>query len=114
MKQKDMFWLRDLYLGPSVKGKEKQIKKSLLKRTQQPNLQVLLISQSETEQIEILPAAQLRQKHFPSFQWHVLGLAGGREEAFSLVETIADETYRATGDCDMKTYLLQKEYQKKG
>ena len=114
MKQKDILWLKEPYLGPSVKEKEKQIKRQLFKRPLQADLQVLMISQSKEEQIEILPAVLFRQKHFPALQWHILGLAGGREEAFSLVQTIAEETYLATGDCDMKTYLLNKEYQKKG
>jgi len=111
MKQKDVLWLKELYLGPSVKEKEKQIKKHLFRRALQPDLQVLMLSQSKQEQIEVMPAVLFRQKHFPQLQWHLLGLAAGKEEAFSLVQEIAEETYRETGDCDMKTYLLQKEYQ---
>ena len=104
-------WLRELYLGPTVKEKEKKIKKQLFSRALRPDLLVLMISPSEQEQLEILPAVLFRQKHFPEMQLHIFGLAGGRREAFHLVQEIAEETYRETGDCDMKSYLLHKEYQ---
>ena len=35
----------------------------------------------------------------------VIGLAGGREEAFEVVRTIVDEVYHATGGFDIPRFL---------
>lgn len=100
-----MFWLEELYLGESVRGREKEIRRKLYANAGQPSIQVLAISRSRFEQLEIIPAPVFMQKSFRRDDLHIFGLAGGKAEAFDLIRGIAEETFEKTGDCDMKAYL---------
>lgn len=106
-----MYWLKDLYLGESVKDKEKEIRRKLYTNAGQIRVHVLALSQSADEQIDILPAFVFQQSRFPQEELHIFGLAGGKQEAFRLIEQIAKETWANTGTADLRSYLSEgREY----
>ena len=105
-----MYWLKELYLGESVREKEKEIRKKLRTNAGQVNVHILAIAQSPTEQIDIIPAFTLMQRGFPQDELYVFGLAGKKSEAFSLVRDLAEETVKTTGGADMRAFLEAKEF----
>lgn len=107
-----MYWLQPLYLGESVKDREKEIRRKLHRNSGITDVFILSLAESPSEQIDIIPAFVLKQRRKEFRELHIFGLAGGREEAFELVRAIAEETYRLTGDADMRTFLSAKAYEK--
>ena len=107
-----MWWLKNLYLGESVRGKEKEIRRKLRTNAGILGVHILSISLQPEEMIDIFPAALLKQRAFPRDELRVFGLAGSWEEALSMLRGIAEETMEATGDADMRSFLDAKEYRR--
>ena len=107
-----MWWLKNLYLGKSVRGKEREIRRKLWRHAGMVNVQILAISLQPGEQIDVIPSAVLMQRAFPKDELKVIGLAGGWEEAMELIRLICQETFDATGDGDMRSFLCKKDYKK--
>lgn len=107
-----MYWLKDLYLGESVRDREKEIRHKLYTNAGQINIHILAVSESPQEQIDIIPAFVFQQKRSLWNDLHVFGIAGKKSEALELVRQIAEETYRSTGGADMRSYLSAKAYQR--
>ncbi len=107
-----MWWLKNLYLGESVRGKEKEIRRKLRKNAADPGVHLLSISLQQGEMIDIIPSALLRQKAFPREELRVFGLAGSRDEAIDMLTDICRETMDVTGNADMRSFLDQMEYRK--
>lgn len=107
-----MWWLKNLYLGESVRGKEKEIKRKLRGKAGFPGVFILSISLQPGEMIDIFPSGQLRQDAFPKEELRVFGLAGDRKEALDMLTDICRETMDATGNADMRSFLDHMEYRK--
>lgn len=68
-----------------------------------------IIALSEgTDQLEIYAARYLAQSYYKKNPPFVVGISKGHEEAVSLVTKIVQESINTRGDCDLKTYLLER------
>lgn len=99
-----MKFYKNLYVGDTVKKPGKAIKK--LKRHKiQPGLYVIAYD-GDTGQLAIYHSQMLSQWYYkenpPAC---IVGLANGREEAFDVIERIAQEAVDATGQAQLVTYL---------
>jgi hypothetical protein len=100
-----MEFYQHLYIGETVKKRIGKIKKNLKKNSFQPFIHVITLPVFGDGQLEIYPAYILRQSFFREQSLFVVGIAGGREEAFALVQQIVDECLAATKDADLRNYL---------
>ena len=84
---------RNLYVGESIKGKEKSILRKIKYRRQQ---------------LEIYHAAMLLQPlYFEKEPW-IVGIAASEWEAYELVRKIAEEVHEATKTLEMKKYIQER------
>lgn len=99
---------RNLYVGESIKGKEKSILRKIKYRRPQLQAYVIVLSQKEGEQLEIYHAAMLLQPlYFEKDPW-IVGIAASEWEAYELVRKIAEEVYEATKTLEMKKYIQER------
>jgi hypothetical protein len=55
----------------------------------------------------MIPATDLMQKSYPKDNLKIIGLAKGYDEGLEVITKIIDETYQATGDVDIYSYLKE-------
>lgn len=99
-----MKFYKNLYIGDTVKKPAKAIKK-LKRHKKQPRLYVIAYDE-ETGQLTVYHSLMLQQWYYrnnpPAC---IVGLANGKEEAFGVIERIAQEALAATGQVQLVTYL---------
>lgn len=103
-----MRWYKDLYAGPSVLPKIKNVKWKIIHNAGQLRVYVITLATNEKNLLDIIPARELLQKHYPKQELYVVGLAGNYEEALELAGSIVSEVYRMTGGFDVRSYIWQK------
>ncbi|MCL2253842.1 MAG: hypothetical protein FWC09_05295 [Lachnospiraceae bacterium] len=97
---------KHLYIGESIKNPEK-VKWKLKVNAGQLSIFVITLAEG-SDQLEFYHAAFLKQKILRKhLKPYVVGIAGGREEAFLIIEGIVSECFEATGDANLKNYLLE-------
>lgn len=94
-----------LYVGESVNNPDKVIHK--LRKGARFTQEYVIILARTSDQLEIHQAGYLTQKYYRQNPPFVIGIAGTHEEAVELIMKIAQESYTARGDCDLKQYLAQ-------
>ena len=109
-----MKWLKDLYVGESISGKEQRIKWKINHNAGTINIYVIAFASNKANLLDVIPAAELLQRAYPKRDMHIIGLARGYDEALELVRQIIEETYLATGDVDVWTYLKNDRREKEG
>ena len=99
-----MKFYKNLYIGDTVKKPEKAIKK-LKRHKMQPSLYVIAYD-AETDRLAVYHSLMLSQWYYKENPpGCIVGLANGREEAFDVIEQIARESFAATGQAQLVTYL---------
>ena len=99
---------RNLYVGESIKGKEKSILRKIKYRRPQLQAYVIVLSQKGGEQLEIYHAAMLLQPlYFEKDPW-IVGIAASEWEAYELVRKIAEEVHEATKTLEMKKNIQER------
>lgn len=93
-----------LYVGKDLHDPDKVIHK-LKKHAKLLNAYVITLSRNPVDQLDIYKAGFLSQKYFRQNPPYVIGLAAGYDEAVDLVRQIAEESFAARGDCELKEYL---------
>ena len=99
-----------MYLGESVKGQVRKIRKKLWTNAGQPGIYLLTIARNPSEQLDLIPAYVFSQEQFPKEDLHIIGIAGSKEEAVLVVQSLAEETLREQGNANMREYLANLEY----
>ena len=102
-----MKWYDNLYVGESIKGKEKRIKWKIEHNAGTLSIFVIALSSNPDNLLDMIPAKELMQKAYPKEQLEIIGLAKGYEEGLELITRIVDEVYQSTGDVDICTYLKE-------
>lgn len=100
--------VKGLYVGESAKKEKRKILRGLEKRELQPFVYVITLPVSKHGVLDILPAFTLKYPFFftgEAKDMRIVGIAKGRNEAFSLSAKIALDTYNATGGFDVRGYL---------
>ena len=104
-----MKWYRELYVSDSIAGaKVNRIKWRINHRAGVVSVYVIALASNSENQLDIIPAWVLKQKAYPKKELTIVGLAKGRKDALLLVKRIVEETYRTTGDADIRSYLAGK------
>lgn len=99
-----MKFYKNLYIGDTIKKPEKAIKK-LRRHKKQPWLYVIAYD-GETNRLAVYHSLMLLQRYYKENPPRcIVGLANGREEAFDVIERIAQESLAATGQVQLVAYL---------
>jgi hypothetical protein len=77
-----------------------------------PGLYVITFASNDIDQLDIMEAKYLLKRSVKKRLPVVAALAMGRQDAFELVRTLAEEAYRKTGGCDLVNYLLSMQDEK--
>ena len=96
-------FIKNLYIGDTVKKPGKIIKK-LKQYKKLPDIYVLVCAE-DNRQLEVYHSLMLQQWYYKENPPAILGIAKGQEEAFGLIEKIAQEAVAATGQADLMAYL---------
>ena len=103
-----MKFLQELYLGKKVLPKVEQIVKKIENDQAVPNLYLIVMAGNPDNMLELIPQKDILQKGYPREGIRVVGLAGNKKEAFSLVQSIIEESILVTGSADVRVYLNEK------
>jgi hypothetical protein len=96
----------ELYLGKGINEKNvAKIKRKLVRKPLFSDVVLISLSCNFSDQLEIYDAKQLAQRFYRNNPPYVVGIAGSREEAFSVVIEIVQECLQVRGDCELKEYL---------
>ncbi len=107
-----MNWYQNLYVSETLKEKKDQIISRVEKKDSVAGLYLIVLrTQQERNQLEILSSKELN-RHTPWLgSFLVVGIAHRKKEANELLVQILDEVYRETGSADMRAYLMNKSTQ---
>lgn len=103
-----MKWHENLYTGESVRKKYKKVKWKIMHHAGQLRVYVISLASGRDNLLDIIPSWELLQKHYPSRDLYVVGLAGSYDEALELAGHIVSDVYRKTGGFDVKGFIRQK------
>lgn len=105
-KERILVFSPKLYLGESIKSKKLDtIKRRLLTKPLLAGVTLLVLSENDSDQLDILNCVQLAQKAYGSYPLYVAGLARNHDEAVELVVRITEECLASRKDCSLKEYL---------
>lgn len=105
-KERVLVFSPELYLGRSIKSKKLDtIKRRLRTKPLLAGVTLLVLSENDSDQLDILSCAQLAQKVYGEHSLSVVGLAGNRDEAVELVIRITRDCLASRRDCSLKEYL---------
>ena len=96
---------KELYLGSSIRN-AKVVKWKLKHRSGQLRIFVIALS-GGSDQLEIYHCAFLQQSYYRKHPPYIVGIAGGYEEALTLLQQMVADIYRKTGDYRLKEYFLK-------
>ena len=94
-------WYKNLYVGDTAKKKQKKWMRRIENKKAVPGVWLLTLPSNQQNNLDVIPAVR---RNCPM----IVGLAVSREEAFELVEAIALETYRETGEVKIREWLLNR------
>lgn len=101
-----MYFYKDLFVGESVRGKEKKICKKLKHGAGMLNVHVITLN-SGRDLFDIYHCAFFKQRALRRRPLCVIGLAGSYEEALQMVTDIIGDIYKKEGNTDIKAYFLK-------
>lgn len=100
-----MEFSRELYVDEPLKDRMESLKEKLNNNQWVPFIHVLTLPITKDGLLEIYPAYVLKQKWYQSRTIKVVGIASGREEAFSLVERIIQDCMKQCHNLDIANYF---------
>lgn len=103
-----MIFFQNLYLGEKITPKIEQVMKKLNSGKPVLELYLITISDHPDNMLEIVPQKEILQKTYPKVEFRVVGLAKGKKEALSVVQSIIEESLKETGSADVRKFLLQR------
>lgn len=101
-------WYKNLYVGDTAKKKQKKWMRRIENKKAAPGVWLLTLPSNQQNNLDVIPADLLLQPAVRRNCPMIVGLAVSREEAFELVEAIALETYRETGEVKIREWLLNR------
>ena len=108
-----MTWYDELYVGESIVHKTKRVKWKINHNAGQIGIYVIALPSNEKNLLDLIPAWELMQKHYPKKQLYIIGLAGDYDEAVTLAAMIVCEAYAKTGSFCVADYLGENKTKKK-
>ena len=103
-----MNWYSELYLGKSSREKKEKLIQKIESGKTPINTYLLTLAAGEANQLEIVPAWNLRYPHIRRELPLIVGIGCGRAEAFELVRRITEDVYRETEGTDLRDYFVRR------
>lgn len=103
-----MQFMGSLYVGETISSQEYKIVEKVHNNQVVPNLYLIALSMHEDNMLDLIPEWEVMQKGYPKTSLQVVGLANGKKEALSIVQSIIEESLQETGSADVRTFLKQK------
>lgn len=103
-----MKWHDDLYVGESIRRRQKKVKWKIMHNAGQLFVYVITLASNEENLLDMIPSRELLQKYYPKKDLYVIGLAGNYKEAAELAGRIISDVYKETGGFDVRSYIRQK------
>lgn len=100
-----MNWYQNLYFGTTAEKKGKTLIQKIESGKTPINTYLLTLSGRPENQMEIVPAWNLKFWYPRQNTPMIVGLACGKEEAFELVRQITEEVYQKTGGVELRRYF---------
>lgn len=100
-------WLEPIYFSNNITN-HKAVKSKLERGAALIEYYVIVLSDKDDEELLIYPAREFKMHHMKDKEFIGVGIAKGFHAAEVLVAKIAKESYKKTGDCHLKEYLLEK------
>ena len=100
-----MEFSRELYVDERLKDRIESMKEKLNQNQWVPFIHVLTLPLTKDGLLEIYPAYVLRQEWYQSHPIKVVGIASGREEAFTLMERIIQDCMKQGHNLDVANYF---------
>lgn len=100
-------WLENYYVGEGIK-KPEELQKKINEGKTVPAVFLITLAMGSNNILEIVPALMLTMEHNRRHCPPIIGMAGGKQKAIRLVQTIITEVYEATGAFDVKAYLKNR------
>lgn len=102
-----MDWYSELYLGEKAKNKKEELIRMIESGKTPVNTYLLTLPADEVNQLEILPAWDLKIWHEGKKCPMIVGLACGKKEAVLLVQRIAEDVLQKTGGVRLREFFLE-------
>lgn len=102
-------WYKYLYLGETVKGKEKKVMRRLEKGKPVPGVWLVTLASNVQNNLDLLPADFLMQKPLRILCPLIVGIGFTRVEAMMILLRITAEVYETTGKMNIRSWLLEKQ-----
>lgn len=99
----------NLYVSDELKGKEQEIIYKLKQDKVQLNKYLIVLTQNPKNHLEFYDSVLLLQKRRGKEHLFIVGIADGYEGALHLTASIVSEVYEATGDVQIRSYLLEQQ-----
>ena len=96
-----MQFMGSLYVGDSIASTEYKIVEKVHKGKIVPNLYLLVLTLNPDNMLEIIPEWEILQKGYPSQDLKVIGIANGKKEAISLVQSIITDSLNEMKTADV-------------
>ncbi len=103
-----MNWYTDLYLGRAAREKKDKLIQKIESGKTPVNTYLVTLAPGEFNQLEIIPAWNLKFARDQAALPLIIGLGCGRVETYELVRRITEDVYRETNSADVKAYFAQR------
>lgn len=98
-------WAEHIYIGDSLKKKKDKIIATIDKGELTFGIYCIAFASNQNNLFDIYNAKELSYSHYKKTVIHILGLAKGKEEAISLVESMLLEIFNETGGFNVVEYF---------
>ncbi|MGN0170246.1 MAG: hypothetical protein ACI39H_05710 [Lachnospiraceae bacterium] len=92
-----MIWYKNLYIGDSILEKKEIVLDKIQHNVLQPGIYVIVLAENGKDNFRIIHSLEFLQKSYPKDDLFVIGVAGGKQEAYELVTRMVQDVLDATG-----------------
>ena len=109
----EMTFYCDLFISKDFEKKKEKIISRLRANKLQKSVYIITLAQAEQNNLEFYSSALLKQHIYDEMPLFIVGIANGYGDAVAMTEEIVSTAYEATGNVDIRNYILnrQKEFE---
>ena len=101
-----MKWYRNLYIDETIKEKKlNKIKWKLNHNAGVLNIFLITLASNSNNLLDIINAAELKQKAYPKDALYIIGIAKGYDSAIEITTKIIMEVLRSTDSLNIKKFI---------
>lgn len=105
-KKRKLLFSPRLYFGEGMGPDDlEKLKEKLFHRPLLSNVFLLLLPENDSDQIEFISSKYLVQGYYAEHSLKVVGIAGSREDAISLILKMTEDCLSIRRDCKLKEFL---------